>query len=515
MRHGIKRNPSNATSDSVREIAQRDLADSASTISLRRLFPAARLTHPGDIEIMSIADSASTAMPGDLVVYRIGKDDPTQVVAQAMARGAAAILTEQLLPCPVPQCIVGDIELAMAAITAESLGRPDRKLLTIGVIGSAGKTTTSLLLSTLLRASGVCVGFQTDLGSHDGTVQMTAPESVASGAGLVRWIGDALDAGSQAVVVELSDDEARYGNYDSIEFDMIVVTGSAITGNDFGPSGLQCVLERLADEGVVIAPADDPRAMGIIKEQGVRHVTYGVRKAADVTAKMIDNAGGVSTLMVTYDDTTAVMETHLSGGAMASNHAAAILVGLLLDQPLSEVIERVSSLHRVPGRGQRLTQFGYAPVVLDVAGSPDRAAGALRNHRAMKGAGRLWCVMAIDCGEQPEILAHYGNLLERFADQAVVTAQPSTKMSFIAASHSVLDGVENCAAMRLVADRDRAIQWAMSHATANDTILVITGERNQTPYAGRSDLQLLEKMIQTEWDTAEATNPRPSLKIFG
>ncbi|MGB7328393.1 MAG: Mur ligase family protein [Rubripirellula sp.] len=510
MRHGINQTPSNATSDSAR-----NQLEAGSPVSLRRTLPAGRLTVSEDVQISSVADSSATAKPGDLIVYRIGKDDPAKLVAQAMARGAAAILTEQLLPCPVPQCIVGDVDLAMASITAELLGRPDRKVLTIGVIGSAGKTTTSLLLSTLLRASGVRAGFQTDLGTHDGVVQVTAPESLSSGSELVTWIGEAADAGSQAVVVELSDDEARYGHYDSIEFDMVVVTGSAISGNDFGPNGLACVLERLADDGVVVAPADDPRAMRVIEEHDVRYVSYGVRKAADVTAKIIDHAGGMTTLLVTYHDTTAVMETSLCGGAMAANHAAAIAVGLLLDQPLYEAIEKISTLRTVPGRGQRLARYGHASVVMDVAGTPERAAASLRTFRGMKGAGRLWCVMAVDCGEQPEILAHYGNLIERFADQAIVTAQPGTRKSFMPASHAVLDGVEKCAVMRLVADRSRAIKWAISEAGPNDTILVMTGERNQTAKAGRTDLQKLEKMIEGEWDKADEANPKPTLKIFG
>ncbi|QDT06329.1 MurE-like ligase [Rubripirellula lacrimiformis] len=510
MRHGIDQALTKAT-----QATPYSRGDVDSSVSLRKALPAARFTTTGDILADSIAASVEQAKRGDLVVYRIGKDDPARLVAQAMARGAGGILTEQLLPCPVPQCIVGDIELAMAAIAAEQLGRPDQKLLTIGVIGSAGKTTTSLLLSTLLKSSGVRVGFQTDLGVNDGVVQTTAPESLISGSSLIQWLGDAADAGSQAAVMELSDELARYGHYDEIEFDMVVVTGSAIGAGDFGPSGLQCVLERLAADGVVIAPADDPRAMKLIEEQDVRTVTYGVRKAADVTAKIIDQSCGMTTLLVTYDDTTAVMETSLCGGAMAANHAAAVLVGLLLDQPLHEAVEKVSTLRSVPGRGQRLSRYGHASIVLDLGGTPDRVAASLRTFRSGKGAGRLWVIQAIDGGEQPEILARYGHLIERFADKAIVTSLPSSRENFLAASHAVLDGVEKCASMRLVADRTRAIQWAMNSSGPNDTILVITGDRYQTAMSARTDLQNLEAMIEKQWDKADAADPKPALKIVG
>lgn len=510
MRHGIEATHSVA----IRTSNNRDDVSPSQT-SLRRVLPNARFTGAADIAVQSIAQSPSKATRGDLIVYRIGQDDPAKLVAQAMARGAIGILTEQLLPCPVPQCIVGDVELAMAAIEADRLGRPDRQVLTIGVVGSAGKTTTSLLVSTMLRGSGIRAAFQTDLGSHDGVVQITAPEAVPSGANLVAWLSEAADAGAQVAVVELSDDEARYGHYDAIEFDVVVVTGSALASGDFGPSGLQCVLERLTDDGVVVAPADDEKAMRMIRELDVQTVTYGVRKSADVTAKIIDESGGMTTLLVTQDDTTAAMETSLCGGAMAANHAAAITVGLLLGQPLGEAVERAGSLRVVPGRGQRFSRYGHAALVVDAGGTPDRVAASLRTFRSMKGAGRLWCVQAIDGGEQPEILARYGSLIERFADHAVVTSQPQTKASFLAASHAVMDGIEKLAAVRLVADRSRAIRWAMSNAKPGDTILVITGGKNETAKSARTDLQKIEKQAEEFWDQAEQADPTPTLKIFG
>ncbi|MFK8114071.1 MAG: Mur ligase family protein, partial [Rubripirellula sp.] len=486
MRHGINRSNKlvnhlagdiklvdSDSFESSKEFAAEVESGSSDSISLRRVLPSARFFAGDDVVFSAIATTPESANEGDLIVYRIGEADPAKLVATALARGAVGILTEQVLPCPLPQCIVGDIEPAMAAITAEQLEHPDRKLLTVGVIGSAGKTTTSLLVSSLLRSMGMRTAYQTDLGESDGVLQSTSSDSLPSGTALVELLGESCDGQCQASIIELRDDDARHGCYDAIEFDVLIVTGSASAADDFGPSGLQCALDRLSSKGVVVAPVDDAKAMQVLEDNHAKVVTYGVRKPADLSVKIIEQSGGMTTLLVSYHDITAVMETTLCGAGMAGNHAAAILTGLLLDQPLQDVIEKVSQLHSVPGRGQRLSDLEHATVVIDAGGSPDRAATALRTHRSMKAAGRLWCVLAIDGKEAPEVLAQYGNHLERFADHPVIASQRDAKTSFLAGTHGILDGVEKCAAFRLVADRARAIDWAITEAAPNDTVLII------------------------------------------
>lgn len=499
--------------------------------SLRQILPSARFQCGDDITLLTLAESSETAMPGDLVVYRIGQDDPTRIAAEALARGAAGILTEQVLPCPLPQCIVGDVEIAVASIEANLLQHPDQKLLTIGVAGSVGKTTTCLLLSTLFRARGIRVAFQTDLGSGDGVVQETSKESVAASSELVRWLAEAVDCESQVAIVELTDQHARHGNYQSVEFDVIVVTGSTLENKDFGPSSLSCVLDSLASDGVVVAPADDRRATRIISDAGVRNVTYGVRGEADITTKIIDQADGLTTLLMSYDNTTVAMETPLCGGAMAANHAAAATVGLLADMPLHQVVQDLSTLRQVPGRMQRVSRHGHASVLIDAAGDNDRCAAAMRAARASKGSGRLWCIAAIDDRKDAQSLARIGNLVERFADHAVITSLPSRKDRFMSAAHHVLDGVKEVAAMRLVASSERALQWAMAAAKPSDTILVLMNQKSDSANQERTRVCAIEKQLESFWDEAEqlateASRPKssgdqqqakshPNLKIFG
>jgi UDP-N-acetylmuramoyl-L-alanyl-D-glutamate--2,6-diaminopimelate ligase len=203
---------------------------------------------------------------------------------------------------------------------------------------------------------------------------------------------------------------------------------------------------------------------------------------------------------------------------MAANHAAATLIGLLLGQTLQDTVEMLGLLRGIPGCGQRLTSWGHATVVLESGGSPDRVATALRTHRSMKAAGRLWCIMAIDNESPTEHLAQIGSTMERLADSGIVTSTLASKQHFLAASHHVLVGVQHCASFRLVADRQRALEWAMTEAGPNDTIVLFLNERHQTAQQRRCDIDRITKSVevirQTQGDEPRDDSPI-HLSIFG
>lgn len=513
-------NVNQATDSASPKTSAKTSTSKAPRHSLRDILSTSSFHCGNDVEFVSVAESSRVAMPGDLVVYRIGQEDPQRIVADALSRGAAGILTEQLLPCPLPQCIVADIDLAMAKVTTTVLDRPHEKLLTIGVVGSAGKTTTALLISTLFAARQIRTAFQTGLGCSDGVVESTPESRPPVSSQLVNWIAESVDCESQVAIIELDQRDLRHGRYDCIGFDLLVVTGSGTSSNqsgqdDFGPTSLSCALDNLNTNGVVIAPADDAKSMQLIKESGLRYVSYGVRGEADVTAKIIDQSCGVSTLLVTYDDSTAVMETPLCGGAMAANQAAAATVGLLADFELPEIVKHLGCLRKVPGRGQIISSYGHASVIVDVAGCPDRCAAAMRAARSMKTGGKLWCIAAINGADDATSQARLGNLMERFADQAIITSVAGQKQSFLSASHQVLDGVENLAAMRLVASQQRAIQWAMSEAKPQDTILVMTNQSAKSAHEDRCRIVAIEQLVQQHRDQEDIARPKPTLKVFG
>lgn len=472
-------------------------------VSLRRIFPAANFFQCDDVDAMVLEPDANQLQGGEVCLYRAGEDDPVEFAAIALAKGAAAILTDQLLPCPLPQVIVGDVELAGCELMNELCARPSEKLMMIAVVGNAGKTTTALMIAGVMRGLGIRTAYESDLGSSDGIVQSVDELPVARGAALVSRLSDARDAGCGAAVIEFSNEVAAA--HCGVMFDLVVVTGSSTSAVQtqssemhFGPDPLMIALDHLAQDGVVIVPADHPKLVRRVDDSGYKRLTYGLRREADLMAKVFDSQPGETTLMVSCGDETAAMETKHCGEAMAMNQLAAIAVAMLMETSLVDAIETVSRLPWIPGRMQRVSNFHSAAVVLDAGGDWSRVSTTLRALRQQRCGGKLWCVMTLaeTASKGDESMAICGRQIERYADRVVLTSTDQNKPNFLRSAHSVLDGFREVTVARLVADRKRAIQWVVQNAAPQDTVLIIGGIDGSTANERRSAIQSLEKMVE-------------------
>ena len=321
------------------------------SVSLRSLFPNATFYACNDLVVAKVAQSVDSAEEGELALYRIGEHDPVEFVATALARGVGAILTEQLLPCPIAQCVIGNLDHAHSDLLAELNGQPDQQLLTVGVIGDSGKTTTCLLAATLTNARSLRTAYQCDLASSDGVVKETSQQPTLAGPALMQWLADAKDCQSHVAIVEVHAKDAKNGLYDSIEFDVLIVAGRHEVSQDFGPDVLDCVIDRLSPSGVIIHPDDDQRSAEAAQDAGCEAIAYGNTPGCESAAMILDQSGGMSTIMLTSGDCSALMESSLCGLHMAGNLAAAAAFGRLVGMELQEIAAHLSSMRSVPARG--------------------------------------------------------------------------------------------------------------------------------------------------------------------
>src|SRR5919197_5704248 len=107
------------------------------------------------VELDGLAYDARAVSPGALFFCVPGtRADGHGFAAEAVERGAVALVVERPVEPPVPQLVVSDARAAMAVVADEFFGRPTEELVVAGVTGTAGKTTTAFLLYAVLAAAG-------------------------------------------------------------------------------------------------------------------------------------------------------------------------------------------------------------------------------------------------------------------------------------------------------------------------------------------------------------------------
>ena len=96
------------------------------------------------------------------------------------ARSKIAALRAAASGVPVPQCIVPHVRAAYAKLCQALFGMPSRRMKTVGVTGTNGKTTTTYLVRSILAAANHQTGLLGTIEYHDGISsepsQLTTPD---------------------------------------------------------------------------------------------------------------------------------------------------------------------------------------------------------------------------------------------------------------------------------------------------------------------------------------------------
>ena len=157
------------------------------------------------VDVGSIDYRSENVSPGSLFCcLRGARQDGHDHAADAVARGAVALLVERVLPLAVPQLRVTDARSAMGLLAAALEGAPSETLDVVGLTGTNGKTTTSFLVAGILDAAGRRCGLlgtvEQRIGGARSPAGLTTPESPD----LQQAFRRMLEAGDRACAIEAS-----------------------------------------------------------------------------------------------------------------------------------------------------------------------------------------------------------------------------------------------------------------------------------------------------------------------
>jgi len=186
------------------------------------------------VEVRDLVYDARAVTAGALFFAVAGeRADGHDFAAEAVERGAVALVVERGLDLPVPQVVVADSRAAMAPAADVFFGEPTRELEVVGVTGTSGKTTTSFLLFAILAAAGRRPGLlgtvEARVGGERRGVVRTTPEAID----LQRLFREMLDAGDRSCAMEASSHASVLHRLDCVRFAVLVFTNLSQDHLDF------------------------------------------------------------------------------------------------------------------------------------------------------------------------------------------------------------------------------------------------------------------------------------------
>ena len=168
---------------------------------------ASRVTGATDgVDVVDIAYRSERSGPGSLFCCLVGANaDGHDFAPAAVANGAVALLVERELPeLDVPQIVCDDARAGMALLADALYGHPSLGLDVVGVTGTNGKTTTTLLLAAILDAAqrpcGLLGTVERRIGGRRQAAGLTTPEAPD----LQRALRSMIEAGDEACAMEAS-----------------------------------------------------------------------------------------------------------------------------------------------------------------------------------------------------------------------------------------------------------------------------------------------------------------------
>lgn len=487
-------------------------------ISLKQFFEEAVIVGSNDIEVRRCCNRASRCQPGDVFVpdHNANGDEADQL-EEAVQRGAIAVVCERLLPTSLPQCLIEDTRVAYAKLCHALAGSPTQRMLTIGVVGSQGKTTTALFIASLLKRMAGAVAYYTSLGSSDSTSCDRTATQAPGVAKLSRWLERADKSGAPAAVVELTPAMLHNHVIAGMEFDLVVVS-SMRPGQFLGSpsaSQLEALVSRcigqLKSHGVVIINADDATATSFAERIDAPSVLYGLDAGHHIRGKRLSRQGGQQQILAVAGNTMMPMTLKTPGDQVARAALAALSVAWITELPIPQSVVAIEALESIPGRMQRIQQAVDVPLFIDHGQTPDRVAVALHTLRTHN-FGPCTVVMDINNQLDPSFRERLGEVLEKSAHRVVLSSSDLSPESTQRLAMDVLGGCQSPGRVQVIPDREAAIAWAVRQTSSGCILLSGCGASMWTNrQAQDTSDEIVAKRAIAQINAKTATKP---LSIF-
>ena len=436
-------------------------------------------------EIKTVAYDSRKVEKGALFAAISGfTSDGNRFIPMAMEKGAAVVVTAKRPQADVPYVLVASDRLALAKISCNFYGNPARSMKIIGVTGTNGKTSVTLLLKSVLeQVLGAKVGLVGTMGNLIGNeaipTEHTTPESLE----LQQLFARMRDAGCGYVVMEVSSHAVALERIGGIHYDVAAFTNLTEDHLDFHKT-MDAYCDAKAELfrrcGAAVINGDDGYADRIRAAAACPVLMLSAREPSDLWAKDVElHSEGIRFTAVSGKEQVPV-SVSIPGRFTVCNVLTVMGIARQLGISLEKCAGALKHVSGVKGRIEVVPTPGMPYTVLvDYAHTPDGLENVLTSVRDFC-KGRLISVFGCGGDRDPMKRPIMGQIGVKLSDFAVITSDNPRTEDPMAIIRDILAGVKaEDGAYTVIEDRRAAIRYAMDIAEKDD-IIVLAGKGHET-----------------------------------
>jgi len=406
--------------------------------------------------------------------------------AEAVARGAAALLVERDVDLGVPQVRVRNVRAALGAAAACCWGRPSDHLDVVGVTGTNGKTTVTALVASILRADGRPTS---TLGTLSGV--RTTPEAPE----LQRHLAGRVAAGDRAVAMEVSSHALPLGRVNGTRFSAAAFTNLSRDHLDFHGTmeayfTAKASLFDPSRTPVAVVDVDGPYGARLAEVAEQRGLT--VRRVRRTDAEVVS----MTPSLTTFRWQARTVRLPLAGAHNVANAIVAAATAEALGVDTETIAAGLSAAVTPPGRFEPVDVGQSFGVVVDYAHTPDALDSVLGAARELVGpANRVIVVFGCGGDRDPGKRAPMGEVASRRADVVIITSDNPRGESPATIAGQVRSGAVVGSPPVVELDRRRAIAAAVRIAESGDVVVIAGKGHETTQQIGAETLEFDDRVV--------------------
>ena len=432
-----------------------------------------------------IYDSRKIA-PETMFVCMVGAvTDGHKYIPDAVEKEASVIVLEKeeeaaQIPENITVLKVESARLALALMSAALFDHPARKLVTIGLTGTKGKTTTTYMIKKVLEMAGKKVGLIGTIGAMIGEEHLPSKNTTPESYELHRMFAAMVEAGCEYVVMEVSSQGLKLDRTAGILFDYGIFTN--LSPDHIGPAEhasfeeyMECKSLLFRQCRIGIVNADDEHVDGILKGHTCEVKTFSAEREADLMASdigFINEDGKLGMHFKVSGCMDCQAKVHIPGRFSVYNSMVTMLVCHLAGISDEAILEGLSKV-QVKGRVEMLPVSKDYTLIIDYAHNEVSTRSVLTTLMEYH-PKRLICVYG--GGGNRSKLRRYdmGEVTGEMADLCVLTCDNPRDEEIRDINNDIKVGLARSNGKYIeIDDRKEAIAYCMKNAKPGDMIVLL------------------------------------------